>query len=203
MSDNEFQGIAVFGYETGRLKKLARDGWENALVPNPESVAEHSHRTAVLAYIIALLEGSPNPDRAATLGAFHDLPETRLGDKNAVSRRYVTTADARDVIRDQTKCLPDTIAARIRELVDEHESCKGADATLEARCSHDADKLECLLQACEYEAAGNRNMQVFKDTMLDALLTPTGKALGQAALETDPATWWLEFSANIGRIGRH
>ncbi|MEV0299078.1 HD domain-containing protein [Nocardia sp. NPDC050710] len=201
MLDNGLRGIAIFAYETGRLKRLARDGFENAIVANPESVSEHSHRVGILAYIIAILEGAPNPERAATLGVFHDVPECRLGDNNAVTRNYVKTADPQKVIRDQTERLPGSVAESIRALVDEHESCKGPDATLEARCSHDADKLDCLLQAREYESAGNRNMQVFIDTMLNSLLTPTGKELGQAALEVDPATWWLEFSARIGSPG--
>jgi 5'-deoxynucleotidase YfbR-like HD superfamily hydrolase len=54
-------------------------------------VAEHSFRVGILAYVIAVQEGA-NADRAATLGLFHDLPETRTGDANSISKRYVRAA---------------------------------------------------------------------------------------------------------------
>ena len=57
-------GVVKFAYETGQLKRLPRAGWLLAGVRDPESVAEHSFRVGVLAYIIAALEGA-DPDRAA------------------------------------------------------------------------------------------------------------------------------------------
>ncbi len=92
--------IVSFGYEAGQLKKLPRAGWLLTGITNPESVAGHSFRVAVLAYVIAVQEGA-NPERAATLGLFHDFPETRIGDVPSVGKPYVRTADPNKVIADQ------------------------------------------------------------------------------------------------------
>jgi putative hydrolases of HD superfamily len=194
----DMQGVAKFAYEAGQLKLLPRAGWLLAGIRAPESVAEHSFRVGVLAYIIAVLEGA-DPDRAAALGLFHDLPETRIGDVPSVGRPYVTTAPPHDVAADQVAELPEPLAAHITALIDEHESAKTAAATPESRCSRDADKLDCLLQAREYQSQGNEHMQPWIDSMVAAVTTETGKRLAVATQEVSPAAWWAEFAANFGR----
>jgi putative hydrolase of HD superfamily len=194
----EIQGVARLAYEAGQLKRLPRAGWFLAGIQNPESVAEHSFRVGVLAYMIAVLEGA-NPDRAAALGLFHDLPETRIGDVPSVGRPYVTTVAAKQVAADQVTDLPEPLATHIRALIDEHEGAKTPEATLEARCSRDADKLDCLLQAREYQAQGNQLMQPWIDSMVAAVSTPTAKQLAAAAQELSPAVWWADFAANFGK----
>lgn len=189
--------IVGFAYEAGHLKRTPRSGWQLAGVARPESVAEHSYRVGVLAYVIAVQEGA-NPDRAAALGLFHDLPETRIGDVPSVGKRYVTTGDPRDVVRDQVVGLPDALVQHITALISEHEGAKAPDATLEARCSRDADKLECLLQAREYEAAGNTQVQPWITTMVEAVTTDTGKRLAAAAQEVPPRVWWDRFAKSYG-----
>lgn len=191
-------GVARFAYEAGQLKQLPRAGWALAGVPSPESVAEHSFRVGVLAYVIAALEGA-DADRAATLGLFHDLPETRIGDVPSVGRNYVTTAPPQDVVADQVAELPESLGAHIAALIDEHESAKTASATPESRCSRDADKLDCLLQAREYQAQGNEHMQPWINSMVAAVSTETGKRLAAAAQEVSPGAWWAEFAANFGK----
>lgn len=192
------RGIIAFAYEAGHLQQMPRAGWLLAGIRHPESVAEHSFRTAVLAYVIATLEGA-NPDHAAVLALFHDLPETRSGDVPSVGRPYVRTTDPRQIAADQVAGLPAELAERIRGLVDEHENAKTPAATAEARCSRDADKLDCLLKAREYEAAGNQLVQPWIDTMVDAIATETGKRLAAAAQELGPEAWWADFAARFGQ----
>lgn len=188
--------IVGFGYEAGQLKRLPRAGWLFAGVADAESVAEHSFRVGVLAYVIAVLEGA-DPERAATLGLFHDLPETRTGDVPLIGKSYVRTLDPRVVNADQVAGLPDDLAARIAAAVAEHESAKSPEPSAEARCSRDADKLELLLQAREYQARGNRLMQPFIDSARAALVTDTGRALAESACRTDPTAWWDTVSAGL------
>ena len=199
MPDNEDSTAAIvsFGYEAGQLKKLPRAGWLLAGIASPESVADHSFRVAVLAYVIAVQEGA-NPERAATLGLFHDFPESRIGDVPNVGRPYVTTADPNKVIADQTAALPADLAAHITDLIAEHESAKSPNATLESRCSRDADKLECLMQAREYQAQGNQLVQPWIDSMIPAISTRTGMALAKTAQDLSPSIWWDEFAAAFG-----
>jgi putative hydrolase of HD superfamily len=86
MQVNEQEAIIGFLFETGHLKRTPRSGWLMAGVPNAESVAEHSFRVGVIAYVIATLEGA-NADRAAALGLFHDVPESRTGDIPSVGKK--------------------------------------------------------------------------------------------------------------------
>ena len=76
----------------------------------------------------------------------------------------MTTAPPHDVAADQVAELPDLLATHIVALIDEHESAKTAAATPESRCSRDADKLDCLLQAREYQSQGNEHMQPWIDS---------------------------------------
>lgn len=194
----DLQAVVRLGYETGQLKRVRRAGWQLTGQPSPESVAEHSYRVGVLAYLIAHLEGG-NADHAAALGLFHDLPETRVGDVPSVGKPYVATPPAQSVVADQVAGLPASLAEHIRDLIDEHEGAKRPDATLEARCSRDADKLECLLQAREYQLTGNQLMQPWIDSMAEAVTTETGKRLAATAQELSPAVWWEHFAATFGR----
>ncbi len=51
----DLAAVGRFLYEAGTLKQTRRTGWWMAGVRDPESVAEHSWRTALIATIIAKL----------------------------------------------------------------------------------------------------------------------------------------------------
>jgi putative hydrolase of HD superfamily len=111
-------------------------------------------------------------------------------------------ASAQAIAADQVAGLPETLAQHIVALIDEHESAKEPHATAEARCSRDADKLECLLQAREYQAQGNPQMRPWSDSMVAAVTTEAGKRLAAAAQELSPGAWWAEFAANFDKHSR-
>ncbi|WP_394614121.1 HD family hydrolase [Lentzea sp. JNUCC 0626] len=185
--------IVEFVYEVGQLKRLPRAGWLFAGVQSPETVAAHSFRVGVLAYAIAVQEGA-NPDRAATLGLFHDVPETRIGDIPYVGKLYLDVKVAPEAVaQDQVQHLPPQLATHIVQLIAEHEAAKDLDHTPEARCSRDADKLELLLQAREYQTNGIAKMDRFIHTMQASVITDTGKALMEAAQRIAPTEWWEAF----------
>lgn len=198
-SPRDADGIVSFGFEAGFLKSLPRAGWLLAGVPSPESVADHSWRVGVLAYLIAHQEGA-NADHAAVLGMFHDFPEARIGDVPSVGKPYVRTAPPHEVITDQAAVLPARLAAHVVALVDEHEGAKLPNATLEARCSRDADKLDCMLQALTYSRAGNSQLQPWVSSMADAVGTQSGRVLVEAALVSEPGGWWRQFAEQFGRL---
>jgi 5'-deoxynucleotidase YfbR-like HD superfamily hydrolase len=193
----EIESVVRFAYEAGMLKRTPRVGWQLAGVPNGESVAEHSFRVAIIAYAIAHLEGA-NAERAATLGLFHDIPETRIGDVPSVGKSYVQTAAPQLVITDQVAGLPDQLARHIIGLLTEHETAKTEGASLEALCSRDADKIECLLQAREYQAAGNTQLQDWVDSSIRSVTTRTGRSLAAFALTVPPSEWFHTFAARHG-----
>jgi putative hydrolase of HD superfamily len=193
-SISEHDEIAAFGFEVGHLARSPRSGWLLAGVRDPESVAEHSHRAAVLAYIIATVEGA-DPKRACTLAVFHDLPETRTTDLHSVAKRNVTAVDPQQIIKDQTAGLPPAVADAICAVIAEVETV----STVESACAKDADKLDCLLRAREYQAEGYTQLTPWVDSMAAAMRTDTGKILARRAQQVAPSVWWDEVVSSYGR----
>ncbi|MFF4491182.1 HD family hydrolase [Streptomyces sp. NPDC001544] len=184
MSD-DLTPVANFLYEAGTLKHTARTGWWMAGVRTPETVAEHSWRTALIASIIAKLEGA-DPAQAAYLAVWHDSQESRTGDVNHLGKKYVTgETDPRDVTADQIANFPEGLAQAVRELVAEYE----AKETPEALCARDADKLECMIQGIEYKAQGHENAQRWIDNSRGRIVTKSGQALADAVLATGSLDW--------------
>src|SRR6266508_2806901 len=100
MPEPELEGLTNFLYEMGLLKRYKRSGWLIAGVNNPESIAEHSFRTAVIGYLLAVMEGA-DPGKTATLCLFPDSQESRIGDVPSVGKGYVVTAPNPQVTADQ------------------------------------------------------------------------------------------------------
>lgn len=178
------EAIAAFGYELGLLKRVRRTGWWHAGVRDPESVAEHTMRTAQLAAIIAAEEGA-DPARAAFLALWHDTQETRTGDLPHTASAYLAKPDPRQITADQTAQLPENSRSTIRAAVDEYE----ARQTLEALCAKDADKLEMLFQAIEYRETGIRRVDGWIESARTGLGTKTSRRLAEAALTLSPLVW--------------
>ncbi len=193
--EHALSGVADFLHEMGQLKRLPRTGWQFAGVPDPESVAEHSYRVAIVGIALAILE-SADVGRTAALCILHDSPESRIGDVPAVGRAYVTTASPEAVSVHQTSGMPDELAAAFQELVHAYE----AEESIEARLAHDADKLETLLQAREYEAQAHHDTLQWQESSLAALRTDAGKQLADAILATTPTTWWSAFAKSYTEL---
>jgi putative hydrolases of HD superfamily len=111
MPEPDLEGLTNFLYEMGLLKRYKRTGWLVAGVDNPESIAEHSFRTAIIGYLLALMEGA-DPHKTATLCLFHDSQESRIGDVPLVGKSYVVTAPNPQVTSDQVSGLPAELARR-------------------------------------------------------------------------------------------
>jgi putative hydrolases of HD superfamily len=173
-------------YEIGLLKRYKRTGWLVAGVRDPESIADHSFRTAIIASVITALEGG-NPERAAFLSLFHDTQETRVTDIPYVGKRYLKAAPNEEVTADQVRGIPEPVAEMVGSAVGEYEE----KTSLEAVCARDADKLECLIQAVEYREQGHQNVQPWIDSSLTALQTASAKRLADEVLSTGSLEWMM------------
>ncbi|MEA5359136.1 HD domain-containing protein [Amycolatopsis sp., V23-08] len=180
MSDS----LASFGYELGVLKRIRRSGWWQAGVRDPESVGEHSLRTAQLAALIAAEEGA-SPERAAFLALWHDTQETRTGDLPHSAAPYLRKPAPREITADQTADLPVLSRSLVRSAVDEYETRSSA----EALCAKDADKLEMLLQALEYRDVGVQRVDEWIESARKGLTTETARKVAEAALTLSPLSW--------------
>ncbi|MFF7206250.1 HD family hydrolase [Streptomyces sp. NPDC008141] len=181
---DDLSAVAHFLYEAGTLKATKRTGWWMAGVRDPESVAEHSWRTSLIASIIAKLEGA-DPARAAFLAVWHDSQETRTGDVNYLGKKYGTAADPQAVTADQTAGMPEVLAETVRDLVAEYEE----NESTEAVCARDADKLECMLQGIEYLSQGYESAQRWIDNSRARIVTETGQRLADELLKQGPLDW--------------
>jgi putative hydrolase of HD superfamily len=193
MSTVEVRALVRYLYEIGHLKHSKRTGWWLAGVKDPESIAEHSFRTAVIGYILALMEGA-NPSSTAALCLFHDSLETRIGDIPSSSKRYVPHIDTNAIAADQVHDFPASIHDSIVGLLDEYQ----AQQSHEARLAKDADRLECLMQAREYEEQGYRKAQEWTVNNAAKLQSDAAKRLAEVCLEAPPARWWDSIVRETG-----
>jgi putative hydrolases of HD superfamily len=184
VDDAEIEATARLIYETGLLKLSKRTGWWLCGVKNPESIAEHSFRTAIIAGLLAAMEGA-DPARATFLAVWHDTQETRVGDIPYLGRRYLHSASNEQVTSDQTTGLPSVVAEQFRSLIRDYETSD----SLEVHCAHDADKLDCLFQAIEYRDSGHRNVGGWIESSRTKLRTKSAERLADAAVAMTSQQW--------------
>ena len=183
--------IAKFLYEMGQLKRVKRSGWWIAGVKDPESVAEHSFRTAVIAYLLARLEGV-DPGKAVLMALFHDMPETRTNDAHRIVRRYADWEDVdKKAVNEQSKRLPNEMGRQIVTLFEELEE----EVSPEAKVVRDSDLLECIVQAREYQTLGYGDVIDWIFNAQKALETESAKRIAGECINTEPKEWWQGLKA--------
>jgi len=178
--------VAKFLYEMGQLKRVKRSGWWIVGVKDPETVAEHSFRTAVIALILAELEGT-DLEKTVFMSLFHDTAEARTNDAHRIVRRYANWEGVdRKAAAEQFQRLPDPLARRLISLFSEFEQA----GSPEAEVARDADLLECLIQAREYQALGCHDVVDWIRNARAALRTESAKKIAAQCLKTEPSEWW-------------
>lgn len=174
--------------ELGLLKRVVRSGWWVAGIPDPESVAEHSFRTAAIAHMIAHAEGA-DPYRVLLMALYNDVHETRINDLHKIGHRYIDfQAAERKVQADQlTSELPvkREIAGALDELL--------AQNTLESIVARDADILECIIQGKEYYDMGYPQADEWFGNKRDYLRTQTARRLYDIIVTYDTTLWRKEL----------
>lgn len=179
--------LIQFFHEFGQLRHLPRSGYA-FLGSGQESVAEHTSRTAAIAWVLARLTGA-DAGKAVLMALFHDLGEARAGDQNYVNRRYVTARE-RDAVADAVAGTG--LEREILPLWDEHE----ARETPEARVVRDADQLDLLLNLKRELDLGNPQAADWMDSVETRLLTDEGRRLAAAIRSGRHTDWWLPAVAS-------
>ncbi|MCK5180826.1 MAG: HD domain-containing protein [Candidatus Omnitrophica bacterium] len=175
--------------EAGLLKKIKRSGWWVAGIKDPESVADHSFRCAVIAYYMAHLE-KVDPFKAMAMALFNDIHEARINDLHKMGHHYIDFKEAeKEVFKDQVEHLDKGVKDEMTVLRREYDVQK-TKASIVAR---DADILECLLQAKEYYDSGYLKTKKFFKTAPDHLKTKTAKALWKQMKKWDSSRWWEDI----------
>ncbi len=184
-------GVENFFFEIGCLKRVARSGWWLAGIKQPESVAEHSFRTAVMAYALGELEGLSQAecDRAAMMALLHDLPEARCTDLHKVAQSYSRGCDSalEKAAVEQAKRMPEKMGGRFLQLYAELEARESKVAII----VKDADLVEAAFQAKEYLDAGAIGVREWIAHARDAVKTKSAKRL-LSGLEKKNSNSWYE-----------
>ena len=176
--------VVEFLFEVGMLKKTPRTGYQ-FLGTGKESVADHSFRTAIIGYILAIQTPEADLNKVILMCLFHDFSEARTGDHNYVNKKYVK-ADEAGALRDQVRGLP--FGNEVIALSNEFNE----DVTLEAQLSRDADQLDLILELKEQLDFGNPNAKDWLDFAVKRLLTENAREMAREILETDSANWWFD-----------
>lgn len=129
------------------LKKRARAGWVKRGVKNAESVADHSWRAGLMAYLLAP-EGY-DKNKMLLMGCIHDLTEIFEEDYTPVDGITREEKIKREKIAAEKfiQLLPRETTHDFRNALKEYEERK----TKEAKFVKQVEVLELLFQALEYE----------------------------------------------------
>ena len=171
--------------EMGMLSLIPRSGFA-FLGSGRQSVAEHSFRVTLAAYVLARLIPHPlNLHKLVMMCLFHDLPEARIGDLNYVQKKYVVPQlqKALDDIASESFLGPEIVA-----WIQEYEE----GSSLEAQLAHDADQLELLLFLKQEEELGNERAKYWMSAALKRLQTEAGKQVAEAICQTSSDAWWYQ-----------
>ncbi len=178
------KNIVNFLFEIGILKKTPRSGYQFLGTGN-ESVAEHSFRVAVIAYLLAKNEPKADMQKVVLMSLFHDFHEARTGDHNYVNKRYVTVNENK-AVNDLARKLP--FGQEIVSFIDEFNSRE----TLEAQLSQDADQLDFILELKRQQDLGNISAGEWLKYSAKRLITDFAKTLADEIVTTDSSDWWFE-----------
>lgn len=175
-----------FFAEAGLLKRIKRSGWWVAGIENPETVAEHSFRTAVIGFYLAFLEGA-DPFRVVSMSLFNDIHEARINDLHKMGHYYIDFKEAeKKVFRDQVQDLDAKVEAVMTRLRDEYDKQE----TKEGMIARDADILECLIQAKEYYDNGYLGAKLFFTRAPGFLKTRGAKKIWNQVKRWHSSEWW-------------
>jgi len=175
-----------FFAEAGLLKRVKRSGWWVAGIKDPESVAEHCFRCAVIGYYIAYCEGA-DPFKVVTQTLFNDIHEARINDLHKMGHHYIDFREAEiKAFRDQIASLDKRVKEALQAMRGEYEK----QLSQESIIARDADILECLIQAKEYVDLGFPVAKTFFKRAPEHLKTACARKLWKQALSWDSHAWW-------------
>ncbi|XP_064652318.1 5'-deoxynucleotidase HDDC2-like [Lineus longissimus] len=131
----------------GQLKKIKRTGWVYRKVPDPERVAGHMYRMAIMSFLLE--DKTLNRDRCLKLSLVHDMAESIVGDiapDDGISKeeKYRREKEALDKLQG---LVSEEVGTEIGSLWEEYTN----QATPEAKAVKDFDRFDMILQAHEYE----------------------------------------------------
>ena len=147
----------------GKSKRLLRSGPVREGIKDPESVAEHSFRTGVIAMVLSdKLDYDLDKEKLVKMALIHDIGEIVTGDI-VVQRGEILDLKLRDEKEEQERAGIKKIFNQIQEgniygtIFEEMIERK----SVEAKIFWQFDKLEMAFTALEYEEEQGKQMEEF------------------------------------------
>jgi putative hydrolase of HD superfamily len=201
-SELESEALFQLIHRIQPLKHLLRTGWVDRQIDAPETVAAHSWRLAVMAWLVAdALE--LDSAKAIKLALAHDLAEAITGDSTPFDELGATAEERRALATDppdmsewrvggrraaKTEAERNALAILLQGAPSQASAALSAaweeytrDESPEAHLVHQLDKLEAFLQGCEYAADGRlddpRTLNSFRADSQSLIRDPLPRAL--------------------------
>jgi putative hydrolase of HD superfamily len=152
MTDSSLKNLVKFLEITGILKRTQRAGWVDVGVYQPESVADHTFRTAFLCMLYADIEDLDTL-KLLRMALIHDLPEAVIGDLMPSQKTAETKKNEETAMQQILRLLPETQKETYLAVWNEYQEGK----TKEAQAVRQLEKIEMALQAKGYEKLGSAN----------------------------------------------
>lgn len=143
----EYQELLDFLGIAERLKCATRHAYTSS--GRRESVAEHSFRLAVMAWLLKDEFAELDMDRVLAMCLFHDFGEAFTGDIPTFEKTEENELTEADAVRAMLDNLPEDLRARLEPLFAEMRQMR----TPEARLYKAIDKIEAVIQHDEGDIA--------------------------------------------------
>ena len=143
-----------FFYLVTELKKVPRKGWISKVgIEHPESVADHSYGTAIMAMVLSDSQ-KLDTEKILKMALLHDLAESITGDfmPEEISKENKKVAED-DAMKEILSKLPNNLAEQYGKIWQEYVNTN----TKESILLHEVDKLEMAVQAAKYSSEGFSN----------------------------------------------
>ncbi|MDE1817201.1 MAG: HD domain-containing protein [Thaumarchaeota archaeon] len=152
-----------FFYLALELKKVQRKGWKSKVgIERPESVADHSYGTAIMAMILSDMQNL-DTGKILKMALLHDLAESIIGDfmPGEISKENKKTVED-ETMKEILAKLSENIAPQYNNIWNEYTQA----STKESILLHEIDKFEMAIQAVKYSSEGfsNEKLVAFIDS---------------------------------------
>ncbi|MEI6478761.1 MAG: HD domain-containing protein [bacterium] len=196
--DNKDERITDFLFEVGTMRKLLRMHRQVLFTEDTtDSIATHSYRVSLIAWMLAKLEGV-DPYKVVMMALLHDLGEIRSGDHNWIHKRYVKIFE--DEINEEQ--LGDLPFEDLYGFAKEYEKRESKESIV----AKDADIIDQILLLREYEWQGNKEARTWlegkrgpESKIVNRLVLESSKKLAEKINKRDPSKWWENLSTGKNR----
>ncbi len=197
-NDKKDERISDFLFEVGTMRKLLRMHRQVLFTEDTtDSIATHSYRVSLIAWMLAKLEGV-DPYKVVMMALMHDFGEIRTGDHNWIHKKYVKIFED-EIAEEQLGTLP---FKDLFEFTKEYEKRE----SIESIITKDADVIDQILLLREYEWQGNKEARTWlegkrgpKSKVMVRLKLASSKKLAEEISKRDPSKWWVNIYTGKNR----